>query len=253
VKAGRKNKVVGCLFGWGRRFSFPCAVILVVAVLVVTLSEKHLPAGINWGLMATGMMGGLLALWYWGFEQGGAAAREIAVIAVLGTVAAVGRIPFAALPNIQPTTFIVIVSGFVFGPRAGFVVGSTAAVVANFFLGHGPWTPWQMFTWGLSGATAGLLGAVFPRIGPWGLAVFSFLWGYLYGWIMNLWFWTAFIHPLNLQSFIATYAASFWFDTCHAVGNLFFYLLLGPGVIRVLRRYHRRLTVEYLVPPAGGN
>lgn len=75
-------------------------------------------------------------------------AREIVMIAVLATIAAVSRVPFAPLPSVQPTSFVVIVAALVLGPEAGFMIGSTAALVSNFFLGQGPWTPWQMFCWG---------------------------------------------------------------------------------------------------------
>ena len=36
------------------------------------------------------------------------------------------------------------------------MIGATAAIVSN-ILGQGPWTPWQMFSWGMIGFIAGLL------------------------------------------------------------------------------------------------
>jgi len=158
----------------------------------------------------------------------------------------VGRVSFAALPTVQPTTFIVIVSGFVFGPRAGFMVGSTAGLVSNFFLGQGPWTPWQMFAWGLAGASAGLLKIICPGIKTRGLSVFNFFWGYFFGLVMNLWFWTAFIQPLTWQSFVAVYAAGLWFDTFHAAGNVVFYLVFGAGFTKILQRFRRKLKISII-------
>ncbi|HHY92024.1 MAG TPA: ECF transporter S component, partial [Firmicutes bacterium] len=78
--------------------------------------------------------------------------REVPVVAALAALAAAGRIPFAAIPNVQPTTYLVLLSGFVFGSVPGFTVGATAALASNIFLGQGPWTPWQMLAWGLAGA-----------------------------------------------------------------------------------------------------
>jgi energy-coupling factor transport system substrate-specific component len=202
---------------------------------------KHSLLNQYWALFATGMVFAALFSLYLRFEQSPVSTREIAVIAVLGMVAAASRVPFAALPNIQPATFMVIVSGFVFGPHAGFMVGSTAAVVSNFFLGQGPWTPWQMLAWGLAGTTAGLIGILHPRIGRAGMISFNLIWGYLFGWLMNLWFWTALIHPLNWNSFLATCAAGFWFDTLHALSNVGFYLVFGPKLIRVLKRFRQKL------------
>ena len=74
---------------------------------------------------------------------------QISLIAALSGLAALGRIPFAAVPSVQPTTFIVIVSGAVFGSGVGMLVGVFAAFVSNIFLGHGPWSLFQMLAWGL--------------------------------------------------------------------------------------------------------
>ncbi|MGB9792271.1 MAG: ECF transporter S component [Thermacetogeniaceae bacterium] len=200
----------------------------------------------SWGLLAATILGAALFFCYLGFEYSPASAREIGLIAVLGAIAAVGRVPFAALPGIQPVTFMVVVSGFVFGPRAGFMVGSTAALVSNFFLGQGPWTPWQMLTWGLAGITAGLLRRVLPQPKSAVRVLFCSIWGYLYGAIMDIWFWTAFVHPLTWKSFLATWAAGFWFDTLHALGNAGFYLVLGPRLIRVLERFRKKMLFEFV-------
>jgi len=231
-----------------QKMLFPLFLIIILGLLFAGIKQDNFIARQGWGLLSAEIMLAALAFFYWGFEQGKASSREIALIAVLGAAAAVGRVPFAALPNVQPTTFMVIISGFVFGPRAGFMVGSTAALVSNFFLGQGPWTPWQMFSWGLAGASAGLIKIVYPNIGTRGMSVFNFVWGYLFGWIMNLWFWTAFIQPLSWQSFMAAYAASFWFDSFHAVGNTAFYLLFGSSFTKILKRFRRKLKTGIIEP-----
>lgn len=103
-----------------------------------------------------------------------------------------------------------------------------------------------MFAWGLSGASAGLLKMVYSNIGTKGMAVFNFVWGYLFGWIMNVWFWAAFVYPLTWQSFAATYVASFWFDTIHAIGNVVFCFIFGASFTKVLRRFRKRLEIKML-------
>lgn len=185
----------------------------------------------------------VLGLMYLSFEMSKASSKEVALIAILATVAAMGRIAFVALPNIQATTFTVIVAGYCMGLRAGFMVGATAALVSNFFLGQGPWTSWQMLAWGMAGASAGIIKRVFPNIGRAGMTVFCFLWGYFFGWIMNLWYWSAFVRPLSIKSFMAACLASFWFDSFHAVGNAILYLCFGISFTKILKRFHRRLKV----------
>ena len=57
---------------------------------------------------------------------------------------------------VQIGTALIIVSGVSLGPEAGFLIGAIARFVCNFYMGQGPWTPWQMFCWGLMGFLAGL-------------------------------------------------------------------------------------------------
>ncbi|MGI5942300.1 MAG: ECF transporter S component [Pelotomaculaceae bacterium] len=229
---------------WKRRFTL--FLVSVSGLLAFSVTAGKTSAGQSWGLITALIMGTALILLYLNFEQSSVSSREIAVIAVLGAMAAVGRVSTAALPNIQPATFLIILSGYVFGARAGFMTGSVAALASNFFLGQGPWTPWQMFAWGLAGSSAACLRAFCPGAGRWAMIFFQLFWGYAFGWIMNLWTWTAFIYPLSWQSFLATYAASAWFDTLHAAGNVLFYLFLGPGTEKVFRRVKKRLEVSPL-------
>ncbi|MEG0579465.1 MAG: hypothetical protein RR490_06075 [Niameybacter sp.] len=49
------------------------------------------------------------------FEKRPLQAEEVILIAVLSALGAVARIPFTALPSIQPTSFIIILTGVIFG------------------------------------------------------------------------------------------------------------------------------------------
>jgi energy-coupling factor transport system substrate-specific component len=103
-----------------------------------------------------------------------------------------------------------------------------------------------MVAWGLAGAFGGIMKSIFPGLGK-GLIIVNFAWGYLFGWIMNIWFWTAFISPLDWRSFVGTCVASFGFDTFHAVGNVIFYLIFGSSFIKILRRFQRKLNVTFII------
>ena len=205
------------------------------------------------------------------FERRKVSAKEIAVIAVLAALAGLGRVPFAFIPSAQPTTFFVIMTGIVFGIRAGFWVGCTAALVSNAFLGQGPWTIVQMLAWGLCGISAGILGRLSRIYVPYVIAspigakqslfkgllrrfassndvaliFFGFLWGYLFGWITNLWYWLSFVYPLNWQSWLSTNILSFWFDTTHAVTNVLFLGILGPSFLKILNRFKQKFSYRY--------
>lgn len=195
----------------------------------------------NYGILSIGIL--LISLFsiFFFYEKRKGSVKEISMIATLSGLAGISRVPFAALPNIQPTTFLVILSGTVFGPFYGFLVGATSALVSNSFLGHGPWTPWQMLAWGLAGCSAGIFKKIIPNPSRLLLAVFAFCWGFLFDYIMNVWHWLIFVYPLNLKSFIAVYAASFYFDLMHAAGNFAFTYILGKDFMNILIRFKDRL------------
>ncbi len=62
---------------------------------------------------------------------------------------------------------------------------------------------------------------------------------------MNVWFWSYFIERHSWQSYLATCAASLGFDTVRAFANGLFFSLLGPGVMKILLRFHQKSRVFY--------
>ncbi|WP_425287838.1 ECF transporter S component [Oceanobacillus limi] len=163
--------------------------------------------------------------------------RELVMLAILGAIAAVSRVPFASLPSVQPTSFVIIVSAIVLGPQSGFVIGVTAAIVSNIFLGQGPWTPWQMYAWGMIGLFAGLLRNTWLMKNKIGKSMFGFIVGFLFGWFMNLWFIIGVIQEVNWQSILLYNSTSFYFDLAHALSNVFFLVLFSASWIKILRRF----------------
>lgn len=181
------------------------------------------------------------------FEVRKITSREIVILAILAAIAAVSRVPFAPLPSVQPTSFVIIITGLVFGAESGFIVGAVAAIVSNIFLGQGPWTPWQMYAWGMIGMTAGLLRNTWWMKQMWGKLIFGFVWGYLFGWFMNLWIIVSAIENFTWEFFISIYVASIYFDLAHGLSNVFFLLIFSASWIRILHRFKRKyglLTVE---------
>ena len=98
-----------------------------------------------------------ILIFFAGFELNKPALRQIMPTVVLASLAAAGRILFAPIPDFKPVSAICIMAGVVFGKRCGFMVGALAALCSNFFFGQGPWTPWQMYAWGMVGYFAGIL------------------------------------------------------------------------------------------------
>lgn len=177
------------------------------------------------------------------FERRRLQPREIALLAVLAAVAALGRIAFAPLPSFKPTSFVVIVAGVVFGGEAGFIVGAVAALASNLFLGQGPWTPWQMFAWGMVGASAGWLRYTRFMRSRLGLCTFGLVWGFLFGWIMNVWSLLSLPDAFGWKLVAITYAQSFYFDLTHAAANVLFLGFFGLSWIRLLERIRKKYAL----------
>lgn len=226
-----------------KRISVSLVLALVFGLIVLTYIK---PTYENLSFILTLSMFLILVLSYLYFEKSNMGPKEIALIATLSTFAAVARAAFAALPNIKPTTFIVAISGLVFGPFEGFLIGSTAGFISNIFLGQGPWTPWQMFSWGIIGAISGFLGKKRKNISAEVFSFICFFYGILFDWIMNLWHVLGFIKPLNYKTIGLAYLSGITFDIMHAAASFIFCIIFYDSFLKVLKRFKRRLEITYI-------
>lgn len=175
---------------------------------------------------------------FMGFEGRKPKARELIVIAVLAAIAVAGRAAFFMIPQFKPVTALIIISGACFGGEVGFLVGSMTALISNLFFGMGPFTPWQMFSYGLIGYLAGILffKGIFKttRIS---LCVFGGLASFfIYGGIMDLSSVLTFAGSLTWDLVVATYAAGLIFNLMHAASTVIFLLLLARPMLDKLER-----------------
>ena len=193
----------------------------------------------------------LVAGFAW-YERDKPPARVLALVATLAALAVVGRLAFAAIPNVKPTTDIVLFAGYALGAVPGFAVGAVTAVVSNVFLAQGPWTPWQMVGWGGVGVAGALIAWLMRgrEISRWALAALCGLAGLAFGAWMDLYQLTLAAHQ-DLDTYLAISASSLPYNLAHAVGNVVFCLLIGPLFIRALSRYRRRLQVSWRAPAAA--
>ncbi len=157
----------------------------------------------------------------------------------------------------SPVFLLIVLVGFVFGPRLGFLMGALTLLVSDPVSpgGLGPWTPYQMLAAGWAGMTAALL----PRRSPiWVVALLGAAWGWLYGALTNLYFWPyalgapdlSWSASLTAAETLARYAryylvTSLVWDTMRAAGNFALILLLGTSLVAVLDRFRRRARVVW--------
>jgi energy-coupling factor transport system substrate-specific component len=205
---------------------------------------------VSWQAAAFGILAvGLLAGFAW-YERSKPDARVVALVGTLAAFAALGRIAFAAVPNVKPTTDIVLIAGYALGGGPGFVVGAVAALTSNFFFGQGPWTPWQMAGWGLTGVLgAGLATVTRGRITRWPLALVSFVIGFGFTALQDFGDWVTYSD--HSFSELAVYVGKgVGFDLIHATGCLLFALAFGPALLHSLSRFRLRLNVTWVAPLA---
>jgi prenyltransferase/squalene oxidase-like repeat protein len=200
----------------------------------------------SWQLGAFAILALALGAGFAWYERARPDARIIALVGTLAALAALGRIAFAAVPNVKPTTDIVLISGYVLGGGPGFAVGAIAGLASNFFFGQGPWTPWQMAAWGATGVLgAGLARTGLLRGSRWRLAIVCCAAGFAFTAFQDVGDWVTFSDHSRAQ--LAAYVGQgLAFDAIHAAGCLAFALAFGPALTRSIQRFARRLEVTWL-------
>jgi energy-coupling factor transport system substrate-specific component len=190
-------------------------------------------------------------------------------VAILGMLSALaGLMKLLDLPGGgSGLFFLVILAGAAFGPRFGMILGITSFVVSAILSGGiGPWLPFQMLALGWMGAGAGFVGIVTRRLTPWAevgiLAAYGWLWGFVFGAILNLWFWPfqrggaldwapGMSLAESLDRYWAFYVAtSLAWDAAGALANAVIILIVGRPLMATLRRYSSRLEPVTVLEPA---
>ena len=191
----------------------------------------------------------------------GEAARSVALLGALVSLDAALRLVPSFL-GATPVFLLIILCGAVFGASFGFQMGALTLLVSALITGGiGPWLPFQMIGAGWVGMTAGWLPRVESRrTRVLMIALFAALWGFLFGALLNLWFWPftaagssgssiAWTPDLTLSETLQRYGAfylstSFAFDAFRAAGNAVLVLALGGPILSLLERYRSRFGWE---------
>lgn len=164
---------------------------------------------------------------------------KLTLLAFLAALAVVGRAVFSFLPNVQPVTSIIIISGIILGPLAAIILSLVTTFLSNMILGMGIWTIWQVISWALIGFISGIIGKYSQKIPLYRIVLLSIVSGYFYGFVISL---------TNYQvagKFLPYYLAGLPFDTYHAIGNAIFIILLYPIISYFLRKYAKnRFSIQ---------
>ena len=188
------------------------------------------------------------------FEERKPQAREILLIAVMAAIAVVGRMAFFMVPQFKPVTAIVIIAGIGLGAEAGFLTGAIGGFVSNFFFGQGPWTPWQMFAFGIIGFIAGVVfnrkgskrnrGKHWERMHLLGLCIYGGIATFfIYGLIMDVASVLNFSKEFTWEALAAVLISGIPFNLIHGVSTIVFLFFLARPMERKLDRIKKKYGI----------
>ena len=176
-------------------------------------------------------------------------------LALLGTMAALGaalRVGTGGVAGLELVFAAVILGGAAFGVRFGFLLGAATILVSSVFLGGiGPWTPFQIFATAWVGAGAGFISGRLTRFKIPVLVFYSIVSSYLFGLLLNLWFWPSavglssslsYVEGASLGSNLASFltfslvSSTLTWDTVRAVSVALVLAVFGRAALRALAR-----------------
>lgn len=154
----------------------------------------------------------------------------ISVLTQLLALAVIGRWLFMAIPNVQPTTALLILTALYFGWTSASMLALFVPILSGLLLGLGPFVLYQFLGWLLVVTIVYWLRPILlrSRILLWSIGLGS---GFLFGWTANL----SFAEVIGAD-FIKLLILSLPFDLAHGIANVFFLIVLHDLFVRIFVR-----------------
>ena len=197
----------------------PFVVIPAIAVsgVLVFDKQKHIYVSLLVAFFS-------LLLFITGFERKVTGTRRMVLVAVMTAISVLGRF----IPFFKPITAITVITAMYLGGEAGFLVGALSALLSNFYFGQGPWTAFQMLSWGLIGLIAGALAEALKKSRVL-LLLYGVLSGIIFSFIMDIWTVLWYNQGFDIKLYLAALASAVPYTLSYTVSNvLFLYLLSEP-------------------------
>jgi energy-coupling factor transport system substrate-specific component len=186
-------------------------------------------------------------------NAGGIDAKAVALLGMLSAIGGAMRALSPGVAGLEPSFVFIMLGGRVFGRAFGFVQGALTLFIGALITGGvGPWLPFQMMAAGWIGFLSGCLPRVGGRTEVVMLAASGFVFGLLFGALMNLWFWPfvnygesiSFVEGApaveNLARYLRYYVAtSLVWDLGRGISTCVLLLVAGRPLLRALRRVSR--------------
>ncbi len=213
------------------RFVIPFLLIPAVAVLgaLVFGEKRHLLISFSVAVLS-------LLLFVAGFERKSIGTRRMVIVAVMIALSVVGRF----IPFFKPVTALTVITAIYLGGESGFLVGALSALISNFYFGQGPWTAFQMLSWGLIGLFAGFISEILRRSRVC-LLIYGVLSGILFSLVMDVWTVLWYNDGFELSLYLAAIMTAIPYTALYAASNFIFLLLMarpfGDKLSRIKIKY----------------
>lgn len=170
------------------------------------------------------------------FEMRKPEAKELIIIAVIIAINVVGRISFAAIPHFKPVAAIIIIAALSFGSEAGFMIGALTAVLSNIYFGQGPWTPFQMFAWGMIGFLVGFFKDKKITRSIYFISLLGIIFGIFYTLFIEIWTVITVESGFSLYRYFTTVKLSLPIMLIYIISDVIFIILLANPIGKKLER-----------------
>ena len=179
------------------------------------------------------------------FEKRKVSAREIVVISVLCAITVAGRAAFFMLPMFKPVLALIIICAASLGAETAFLIGAISAFASNIFFGQGPWTPWQMFAYGIVGFVAGILiNKGILKKSRISLCIYGMLSAViLCGGILNVGSLLMYMPHPDGGALVSTLLLGLPLDILHGASTVFFLYTCAPAMIEKIERIKHKFGI----------
>lgn len=208
------------------RIAVPFVLIPAITVIgaLVFDEKKHIIISLAVAIFS-------LLLFAAGFEKKSTGTRRMVLVAVMTALCFAGRF----IPFLKPVATLTIITALYLGGEAGFLVGALSAVLSNFYFGQGPWTAFQMMSWGLIGLFAGIFSKPLLKSQIL-LILYGAAAGIAYSFIMDIWTVLWYNQGFDIKLYLAALVSAVPYTISYTVSNMLFLFLLAKPFGEKLQR-----------------
>ncbi|MDO4564776.1 MAG: hypothetical protein Q4C04_04105 [Clostridia bacterium] len=157
-------------------------------------------------------------------------ARDICILALLGSFLYVVQVVLAKLPNIEGVSLLILIITLIYGWRALFPI--TVFIALEFVtFGFGLWSIFYMYAWYILMALVFLLRRV-CKDSAWAWALVLGFYGLIFGPLYSL----LFLFTGGFAGFLASWINGVVFDVLHCVGNFALTIFLFKPTYKLMKR-----------------